>query len=122
MQVSEIQLIGDKLLVRPLRKKTKLQVQHVPEEIKVDQELIDAAKKAGVPPPLPEAKLVAKEVPVVCEIQKAVVLAVGDIVGNTKVGDTILYHIKTGVPFDYVNNTLLLRSYDLIGVINKQIE
>ena len=114
MHIKDIKLFGDRVLIKPSK-----------EYIYTIKELRPVTKvPMGVnnidlnnTPESPEME--EYEVDVKSAIQRGIVVSTGDAEHiPCKVGDTILYHIKTGMNFELIKGYTLLKHYDIIGVVN----
>ena len=107
LKIEDVALFGDKILVKPLKFETIKQKQLVP-----DRDAIKTIDPTSDETPMKE---ITQEI--MMDIQRAKVVAVGNsISANVKVGDTIFYHIKTGVAFEMLKDVIILKSYDIIGL------
>ena len=114
MKIEDIQLQGDRVLISPLEIYTYKTVQHVPDpeftKGKSQQELMTTEQ---------DVPMVEVEKEVKSDIQQAKVVAIGtsDYI-QVKVGNIILYHIRTGVPVELVDNSVMIKHYDILAIVN----
>jgi hypothetical protein len=115
MQVKEVKLFGDRVLIKPLKEYTYTVKELRPRaRVPMGVDNIDLNEVPDSP------EMVEVDVDVKSNIQRAVVVSVGDAEHiPCNVGDTVLYHIKTGIPFELIKGCTLLKHYDIIGVVNK---
>lgn len=115
MQVKDIKLFGDRVLIKPLKEYTyTVKEQRPKQKVPMGVDNIDLNNTPEV------NEMEEYEVEVRSSLQKAVVVAVGDAEHiPCKLGDTIIYHIKSGLQFELIKGHVLLKHYDIVGIINK---
>lgn len=112
MQIKDIKLLGDRILIKP----SKFYTYKVKEWVK-DDEL-----NKGKDPLTDEQAMKEVEREVKSDIQKGVVVSVGNMVNQVSVGDTIMYNIRACAQFELIKGYGILKQYDIVGIINKQID
>lgn len=109
MQIKDITLLGDRIIIKP----AKFFEYETKEFVK------DTEANKGKDPDKDE--MVMKEVTniVRSNIQKATVVAVGDLVKGINIDDTVLYNMRACAQFELIKGYGILKSYDVVGIVNK---
>ena len=103
----ELQLLGGKVLLKPCAEL----------KITVTETILDEEANEGKDPIVDV--MITKEVEreVLTDIQAAEVIGIGtDPMIPCKVGQVVYYHIKSTVPFDHIQGSMLVKYYDLIAI------
>ena len=116
MTVKDIKLYGDRVLIKPLKVFTYSTSQLRPKAQMPTGDKINLDEIPEVDPN--EMEEIVTEV--ASDVQKALVIAIGDATTIPfKVGDTVLYHRKSGIMFELIKGTVLLKHWDVMGIVNK---